>query len=190
VIDPGLLELLQQAAAGRHDAEQRAVAALAPAVRNIVRNVSRLQDWAAVEDMGQEILWELVQRLRANLIDDWSRVDHYIARMVRNMAADLWHERQRRSPAELDRLVGDDDPLAEVERSDALRAARLVIASMRVERDRSVLLGTYFEGRSKQEICRDLDIDTAHFDRVLHRARERLVALLHRGPAAREVEGA
>jgi RNA polymerase sigma-70 factor, ECF subfamily len=190
VIDEGLLDLIRRAAAGDAGAEARMVAELAPAVRNIVRSVSRTHDWAAIEDMGQEVLWQLVQRLRENRFDDWSRVDHYIARMVRNMATDLWHERQRHSPAELEHLVGEDDPLAVVERDDALRAARVVIASMRVERDRNVLLGTYFQGRSKQEVCMDLGIDAVHFDRVLHRARERLLALLHRKPSSAEIEHA
>jgi RNA polymerase sigma-70 factor (ECF subfamily) len=66
-------------------------------------------------------------------------------------------------------------PCAESKDEEQL-AARLkgLILSMKSQRDRMVLVRFYLKEDDKESICRDLGLDTRQFDRVLHRARERL----------------
>ena len=174
----GELEALARAViAGEAGAETRLVARLAPSVRVIVRTALRARDWSAIDDISQDVLWEIVCRLRRDGLDDLTRIDHFVCRMARNRAVDLWrlHSRQVGGvPDDID----DEDPLSVVERADALRAAQVMIGAMRVERDRRLLIGVYFDGMSKEHLCRELGIESTHFDRVLFRARERLVGML------------
>jgi RNA polymerase sigma-70 factor (ECF subfamily) len=53
-----------------------------------------------------------------------------------------------------------------------------MIREMKVERDRE-LLRDYFEyDKSKEQICRELELKPEHFDRVLFRARQRLKQII------------
>ncbi|HEY7379261.1 MAG TPA: sigma-70 family RNA polymerase sigma factor [Steroidobacteraceae bacterium] len=64
-----------------------------------------------------------------------------------------------------------------MERQMAARVKR-IIASMSTPRDRQVLTRFYLQEEDKESICRDLNLDAAQFDKVLHRARGRLKELL------------
>jgi RNA polymerase sigma-70 factor, ECF subfamily len=59
-------------------------------------------------------------------------------------------------------------------------AARLkdLILAMKSQRDRVVLIRFYLNEEDKEVICRDLQLDSRQFDRILHRARQRLGQLL------------
>ncbi len=50
---------------------------------------------------------------------------------------------------------------------------RQVIQELPSERDRQVLRRFYLEEDDKDAICADLNLTSLHFNRVLHRARER-----------------
>ncbi|HZF24946.1 MAG TPA: sigma-70 family RNA polymerase sigma factor [Steroidobacteraceae bacterium] len=64
-----------------------------------------------------------------------------------------------------------------MERQMAARVKR-IIAAMSTPRDRQILTRFYLEEEDKESICRDLNLDAAQFDKVLHRARGRLKDLL------------
>ena len=53
-----------------------------------------------------------------------------------------------------------------------------LVEGLPVARDRAVLRGFYLEDRDRDALCAELGIDEPHFRRVLHRARERLRALI------------
>jgi len=59
-------------------------------------------------------------------------------------------------------------------------ASRLkdLILAMKSQRDRAVLIRFYLNEEDKELICRDLQLDARQFDRILHRARQRLGQLL------------
>ena len=177
MIDPALLSLADRVIRGEADAEMQFVARIRPAVRNIVRSAVRADDWAAIDDVCQEVLWQIILRLRRGGLADMSRLDHFMCRMARNVAVDLWRVRAREQ-MEVNESVQGPNPFDEIEREDALRAARVMIASLRSERDRTLLLGVYFHNQSKESLCQRFGIDADHFDRVLHRARTRLLVLL------------
>jgi RNA polymerase sigma-70 factor (ECF subfamily) len=55
---------------------------------------------------------------------------------------------------------------------------KTLIRSMDSQRDRVVLVRFYLDEEEKESICQDLQLEARQFDRVLHRARQRLRALL------------
>ena len=177
MIDPALRTIAQRVIDGDSNAEVELVQRLRPAVRNIVRAAVRADDWSTVDDVCQEILWQIILRLRRGGLNDLEKLDHFMCRMARNLAVDLWRQRARQRSDMIEDIPGPD-PLVDLEREDALRAARVMIASLRSERDRAILLGVYFYSQSKESMCANFGIDAEHFDRVLHRARVRLLALL------------
>ena len=51
---------------------------------------------------------------------------------------------------------------------------------MPVERDRDLLIRLYVYDQDKEEICRELGLDSLHFNRVLFRAKGRFKKILER----------
>ena len=89
---------------------------------------------------------------------------------------DLGDEAERRSPAgQLDRVM----------REEEAKRVRELLDELRFARDRQLLVRFYLSDDSKHEICRDLEVDPGRFNRVLHRARERLRELWERSEKRR-----
>jgi RNA polymerase sigma-70 factor (ECF subfamily) len=67
-----------------------------------------------------------------------------------------------------------------VAREQTLTAVHKLLRSMPVKRDREILTRFYVEDQDKDEICRALDLDSLHFNRVLFRARKRFRKILEK----------
>ena len=65
------------------------------------------------------------------------------------------------------------DQLSQVLRKERANAIHQVLKELNSERDREVLYRFYLAEEDKDEICADLALSALHFNRVLHRARER-----------------
>ena len=55
-----------------------------------------------------------------------------------------------------------------------------VLNQLSVARDREILRRFYLKDEDKAEICIDLQLSAAHFDRVLYRAKKRMRELIDR----------
>jgi RNA polymerase sigma-70 factor (ECF subfamily) len=66
-------------------------------------------------------------------------------------------------------------------------AVRKILQSMPVKRDRELLTRFYVYDQDKQEICRELGLESLHFNRVLFRAKNRLRKLLEKSPEASDL---
>jgi RNA polymerase sigma-70 factor (ECF subfamily) len=53
-----------------------------------------------------------------------------------------------------------------------------LLDQLSVERDREILRRFYLHDEDKATICRDLDLSSTHFDRVLYRAKQRMRELI------------
>jgi len=62
-------------------------------------------------------------------------------------------------------------------RKEEARIVRRVIAELKTERDREILLRYYLGEEDKEQICADLGLSSLHFNRVLHRALQRFKEL-------------
>jgi len=57
-------------------------------------------------------------------------------------------------------------------------STRQMLSELSTDRDRQLLQLYYLEEREKAEICQQLALSPAHFDRVLYRAKQRFRKLL------------
>jgi RNA polymerase sigma-70 factor (ECF subfamily) len=69
-------------------------------------------------------------------------------------------------------------PFDNVSKEQVQLIVRRLLAELPVQRDREVLIRTYLEDEDKSSICESLGIDSAHYNRVLFRAKQRLRELL------------
>ena len=66
-----------------------------------------------------------------------------------------------------------------IEREDIVRYVKQIMEELPTDRDREILTAFYFKDEDKPSICEKLALSSAHFDRVLYRAKNRLKELIH-----------
>jgi len=129
------------------------------------------------EDLFQDTFRLLIEKLRRGEVREPEKLPGYVAHLARNLATEHYRKTARRKtdpapPEDLDRpTVGGalDDLLA----AENAALARAVIGELSTARDREVLLRFYLGDEDRDRLCRDLDLSSVQFHRVLHRARQR-----------------
>ena len=175
-------DLVTRIAAGDREAESEFVRRYARGVQVLVARRCRSGD-SIVEDIVQDVLARVLERLRAGAIRDAAALPAYIQTTIAHAASAEYRARRQTEPVEaIDALaVADSDSIVDkISASQLQSALHALLAELGVERDREVLRRFYLDEHDKEKVCRELGIDAAHFHRVVFRARERFRALLER----------
>lgn len=175
-------ELARRVLAGDRDAEQELLAALRPGLLIVLRHGRMAQNLDA-QDIVQETLRIVLERLRADAIDDPQRLFAFAAQTARRLAIGaLRTTRRRRTIVDsllVSRLrIAGASAAEEAEQQDLARRVMELLDELPKPRDRLVLTRFYLDGADRQEICAELGVTERQFDLVLFRARERYRRLL------------
>jgi RNA polymerase sigma-70 factor (ECF subfamily) len=179
--------LVQRIRAGETAAERDLVERFSRGIRAILQTVAR--ERAVAEDLHQEALRILLQRVRSGEVRDPSQLPAFVASLARNLAT-RHYQRARRvvgdSTLRLARLE-DERPGAvdELLRAEQRALVRQILEELPVERDRDLLRRYYLGQESKERLLADHGLTSLQFNRVLHRARKRFQELWE----ARQSEG-
>lgn len=172
--------LLTLIANGDRAAENEFIRRFQRGVRALVRRRCRHGD-PIVEDLVQDVLARVLQRLRAGAVRDVAAFPAYLQTVVVHAtSAEYRARRNMESSDALDALVGEKCPAEQADRTEVNAAVHALLRELPVARDRELLLRFYLREESKDEVCDALGIDAAHFHRVVFRARERFRAVLVR----------
>lgn len=175
--NPSPPPLAVRIAAGERAAEAEFVRLYQSGVRALVRRHCRPND-PAVDDLVQEILHHVLQRLRAGELRDPAALPAYVRQAVVFNTTAEYRKRGRRGEDETvpvdDSLPGGTDPAHALDREQTAAAVRALLAELNTARDREILLRFYVREQSKDEVCAATGVDPAHFHRVIFRARGRL----------------
>ena len=177
-------DLVVRIGAGDKTAEARFVSEHQSAVRVLVRRHTRPNE-PMVEDFVQDVLYHVLEKLRAGELRDAAALPAYLRQAVVHATTAEYRRRGSRgepvSSEVLEQVPAEHSDPAERLRTQRLAAhVRSLLAELPVARDRTVLVRFYLEEHDKDEICADLGIDPDHFRRVVFRARERLRELIER----------
>jgi RNA polymerase sigma-70 factor (ECF subfamily) len=161
---------------GERAAEAELVARYSRGVTLILRRAAA--EPAVAEDLFQEIFLLLLEKIRAGELRDPDRLSGFVCSLARNMTVDYF---RRRQPAETLADSGDSNsvpepspgPLERMMRIEDARSVRQVLSELPSDRDREILFRFYIGEEDKGRICADLGLTALHFNRVLHRARDR-----------------
>jgi RNA polymerase sigma-70 factor, ECF subfamily len=179
--------LVAEALHGDRQAESRMLAALRPGVLAVLR-FGAFYRWIDAEDLTQETLQIVAERVRARTIDDPRKVFAFAAATARNLALNAARKMLRQQTVVDSELVDEIAQNLEMEQnelsdSDDRHLAEAVMSlldELPTARDRLVLIRFYLDGVDKQALCRELGLSPNHFDRVLMRARTRLRTIIER----------
>jgi len=173
--------LATRVSAGDRAAEDELVARYRDGLVMVLRRWTG--DHALAEDLSQDVLLIVIERLRERVLDDPAKLGAFMRGIAHNLvlAHDRLQTRRRTMLAgDLIDLYADAEasPLTAAARAEEARLVHRLIDELGTARDREILRRYYIIGEAKEQICGALGLDAVHFNRVLHRARQRLGALL------------
>jgi RNA polymerase sigma-70 factor, ECF subfamily len=138
----------------------------APRVR--LYGVKHLRDRGAADDLAQQVMLIVIERLRAGEVRDPDQVASFVLSTSRMVAVSL-----RRTDARRERLLGQYDWQEEVAPTDetALDMARIApcLDALR-ERERTILLLTFYAEKSAADVATALGMTSGAVRVARHRA--------------------
>jgi len=144
----------------------------------------RRLDYSVADDLCNESFRILLERMQREPLREPEKIAAFLAQTARNLlTADARRfGRRRTSTGEDEAIDAHADPAPDVPDSlqhlDLALLVRRVLERMPVPRDREILVRYYLRDEPKTDICADLGLTEAHFNRVIDRARGRFAALL------------
>ncbi len=174
-------DLAQRIGRGDRSAEAELVERYGRGVLYLLKRKTRDPELAL--DLRQETFRVAIEHLRAGGLEDAARIGAYLRGIAVNLAiADARKSTRRATTADSDAIELAADPTAgpaENVSTEQVRAAvRGLLDELPVQRDREILLRFYLDDEDKDSICAGLGVDSAHFNRVLFRAKERFRELV------------
>lgn len=185
-------ELSRRIREGDVSAESELIRQFEPGLRVILRRRTG-GDHGLLQDLVQETLIIILQRLRNGGIDDPQRLAAFAAQTARNLAiASLRKAERQRTDVDSEATERNADPATGVETHasdhEAALAVRALLRELPHARDRLMLKRFYLDDDEKEVICRDLNLTEAAFNQALSRARRRFRQILEeRGFSKRDL---
>lgn len=165
----------------REEAERELVERYSRGVTFLLLDLTRDRDRA--DDLHQETFRLAIEKVRAGELRQPEQLAAFIRQIARNLFIAEYRQgvKRPRAGAEdalavaLDPAPGPQQRLLDKENAAFVRE---LLEELEPRRDREILLRLFVAGHPKEEICADLGLSSLHFNRVLHRARQRLKQLL------------
>ena len=184
-VPPEPAELVRRIRAGERDAEREMIERYSRGVGFLLRQLTH--DRAQADDLHQETFRLALEKVRAGELREPDKLGAFVTALARNL---FIAEARRKGKRPLQIGVPDGDaeapeardpapgPLTRlIDREEAALVRRL-LAELEPPRDREILFRFFVAEHGKEEICADFGLSSLHFNRVLHRARQRLKALV------------
>ena len=164
-------ELAAAVARGDTGAEAELYRRLAPRVR--LYGLRHLRDRHAAADLVQQVMMTTLERLRAGGVREPGKIASFVLGMSRMTVLEMRRGAARR--ADLLERYSDIDAVQDAGESRVLEEARLAECLERLaERERSVLVLSFYGERSADEAGRELALAPGNVRVIRHRALEKL----------------
>lgn len=167
--------LVARILAGEKEAENELVRQYSRGVSILLNRATG--DRSLSEDLSQETFQLTLEKIRGGEVREPEKLSGFICSLARNLATDHYR-RSRRSeqvsdPNEVELIpAASPTQLDRVLQAEKAKRVRQLLGELS-DRDREILQRFYIEEEDKDRICADLKLSSLHFNRVLHRARER-----------------
>jgi RNA polymerase sigma-70 factor (ECF subfamily) len=171
--------LVKRIIAGDPTAEEELARRYTRGIRMLLR---RITNDRSADDLHQDTFRRALEKIRRGELREPGKLSAFMCGLARNLAIDSLRQSMRAEQLQPPQPVPtpDADALEQLLREERARAVRQVLSEMPVARDREILRRFYIAEEDKEQICADLGLSALHFNRVLHRARERFRELFDR----------
>jgi len=174
-------ELVHRIKAGDGYAETELVERYARSIKLIL--LKRTGSLQLANDLCQDTFVTTLRKLRAGELKKPCSLSAFIRQTAVNISIDHFRKEKR--------YIHQDDGIISLLHSHRDHKARGIdnettrvaledaLDHLAVSRDREILRRFYLADEDKVEICRDLELSSIHFDRVLYRAKKRMRELIN-----------
>jgi RNA polymerase sigma-70 factor, ECF subfamily len=178
------VDLARRIRNGDPAAEARLIEHFQPGLRALLRKRTG-GDFALMEDLVQETLLVVLQRLRGAGLEQPERLPGFTAQTARNLAYAVLRKTDRRRTdvnSEIVGLRGPTTPGVDHKAADeeAEWAVRTMLRELPHWRDRMILKRFYLDDQDRDSIRRELQLTEPAFNQALCRARLRFKAIIER----------
>ncbi len=175
-------DLAHRIQAGDASAETEMVERYSGGLTFMLRRMTGRPDLA--DDLHQDAFRVVLERLRGPGLAEPERLAGFLRRTARNLFIGNYRKQTRRQTDDLEDAEppadGAPSPLSQTMLDQEAALVRRMIAELKPDRDRQILYRFYIAEEPKERICADFELSSLHFNRVLHRARQRFKDLLER----------
>ena len=185
-------ELSRRIREGDVSAESELIRQFEPGLRVLLRRRTG-GDHGLLQDLVQETLLVVIQRLRGAGLEDPDKLAAFAAQTARNLAIASLRKTERQK-TDIDSAATERNPDTSrgvetiVEDVEAAMAVRALLRELPQARDRLMLKRFYLEDHDKDIICQEMQLSEAAFNQALSRARRRFRQILEeRGFAKRDL---
>lgn len=161
--------------------DEREVLRCLPGLRAMLLRMTR--DPQLAEDLSQDVVFRVIQAVRAGRLRDPGALLAYVHQSARNAVG--VHGRQPQpqlyaEPPERETLWAPcpPSPLEQCEVGELRELAIKVLGELPCERDRQILTAHYVEDLAKSDLLARFALSSEQFDHVISRARRRMRELL------------
>lgn len=136
-------------------------------------------DHALTQDVVQDSMLIVIEKVRSEKIEKPDAIAAFVRKVGENVLIAHYRQDKRRKTDSSDSLDvtwpdGKSNMANKISHQELVSIVQEALEELQVERDRVLLKDYYFYGKTKHQICAELELTPAHFDRVLHRAKNRL----------------
>jgi RNA polymerase sigma-70 factor, ECF subfamily len=175
-------ELSRRIREGDSSAESELIRQFEPGLRVLLRRRTG-GDHGLLQDLVQETLLVVLQRLRGGGIDEPHKLAAFAAQTARNLAiASLRKTERQRTDVDSEATERNADPAmgldGQTAEAEAAAAVRLLIRDLPQSRDRLMLKRFYLDDHDRGMICQEFNLNEAAFNQALSRARRRFRQIL------------
>ena len=143
----------------------------------------RHRDYAAVEDIVQNTLILVVRKIRDRELKKPAALTGFVRQIGVNLlknyrrgeSGPIVYPGEDKIPEPVDRKTTPFESLTQAQIDQMVRRA---MSRLSTPRDRELLKRRYLYDEDKAVTCEALDLTPAHYDRVLYRARKRLMSMI------------
>ena len=175
-------ELVSRIKAGDSAAEAEFVERYARFVRILM--LKRTGSRQLANDLCQDTLIVVLCKLRGGELKNPHSLPSFVRQTAVNISIGHFRKERRyvhRDDGNISLLVAHQDHKANrVDRNKMRLALLQLLGQLSVQRDREILCRYYLLDEDKDRIREDLHLSSAHFDRVLYRARKRMQSIVSR----------
>jgi RNA polymerase sigma-70 factor, ECF subfamily len=176
-------DLVSRIRAGDRQAEAELVERYTRGIEVIIRR--EVGNRSVADDLYQEAFRIAIEKIRRGDVREPEKLSGFVCGVARNLVIDYFRRAARQdSVGEVEEAASLPDPapdqLETLLRKEQADIVWQVLKEMRNERDIQVLFRYYLAEDDKERICADLGLTSLHFNRVVHRARERYLELYKR----------
>lgn len=180
---PDVSKLVDRIVAGDQLAEAELVERYSRGVSFIIRRDVPVS--SAADDLYQETFRIALEKIRRGDVREPEKLSGFICAIARNLVIEYFRRTSKQTNiTDLEHANNlpqiTKDPLSTLLRKETSIIVRRVLSEMPSDRDRQILFRFYIADEEKESICSDLGLTLLHFNRVIHRARERFRELFKR----------